>query len=72
MKPSFKNSSRSLCIDLFPTNDPRTFQKTTGLSFYDKLIITVVKYSFIKLKQRKAIMGIIRNSIQIYLGYSWF
>ena len=72
MKPSFKNSSSSPCIDLFSTNDPCTFQKTTGLSIFDKLIITVLKYSFIKLKERKAIKGIIRNSIQIYLGYSWF
>ena len=56
-KTCFKNSDRSTCIDLFLTNSPHTFQNTmtisTGLSDFHKMIITVLKSSFVKLKARE-------------------
>ena len=53
-KTWFKNPVRPTCIDLFLTNSPHSFQNTmtisTGLSDFHKMIITVLKSSFIKLR----------------------
>ena len=47
-KRFFKILSRTTCINLFLTNDPNSFQytmkKSTGLSDFHKMIITVLKY----------------------------
>ena len=56
-KTCFKIPDRPTCIDLFITNSPHCFQNTmtisTGLSDFHKMIITVLKSSFIKLKARE-------------------
>ena len=56
-KTCFENPDRPTCIDLFLTNSPHSFQNTitmsTGLSDFHKMIITVLKSSFIKLKARE-------------------
>ena len=56
-KTCFENSDRPTCIDLFLTNSPHSFQNTiaisTGFSDFHKMIITVLKSSFIKLKARE-------------------
>ena len=56
-KTCFKNPDKPTCIDLFLTNSPHSFQNTltisTGLSDFHKVIITVLKSSFIKLKVRE-------------------
>ena len=56
-KTCFKNPDRPTCIDLFLTNSPHSFQNTatisTGLSDFHKMIITLLKSSFIKLKARE-------------------
>ena len=53
-KTCFKNPDRTTCIDLFLTNSPHSFQNTitisTGLSDFYKIIIIVLKSSFVKLK----------------------
>ena len=55
-KTCFKNPDRPTYIDLFLTNSPHSFQNTmkisTGWSDFHKIIITVLKSSFIKLKTR--------------------
>ena len=56
-KTCFKNPDRPTCIDLFLTNGPHSFQNTmtifTGLPDFHKMIIMVLKSSFIKLKARE-------------------
>ena len=56
-KTCCKNPDRPTCIDLFLTNSPHSFQNTmmisTGFSDFHKMIITVLKSSFIKLKARE-------------------
>ena len=56
-KTCFKNPDSPTCIDLFLTNSPHSFQNTmtisTGLSDFHKMIITVLKSLFIKLKARE-------------------
>ena len=46
----FKNTLNLSCIDLFITNNPLSFQNTTGVSdgLFDshKMVITVTKISF--------------------------
>ena len=45
------------CIDLVITNSPNSFQSTstfcTGLSYFDKLVVTVLKISFRKPPPKK-------------------
>ena len=52
----YKNPANPSCIDLFITNSPRSFQKTTtistGLSDFHKMIITVLKTTFPKSKPK--------------------
>ena len=56
-KTCFKNPDRPTRIDLFLTNSPHNIQSTmtisTGLSDSHKMIITVLKSLFIKLKARE-------------------
>ena len=56
-KTCFKNPDRPTCIDLFLTNSPHRFQNTmtisTRLSDFLKMIIKVLKSSFMKLKARE-------------------
>ena len=56
-KTCFKSPDRPTCINLFLTNSPHSFQNTmtisTGLPDFHKMIITVLKFSFIKLKARE-------------------
>ena len=60
-KTCFKNPDRPTCIDLFLTNGPHSFQNTmtifTGLPDFHKMIIMVLKSSFIKLKARETHYG---------------
>ena len=64
-KTCFKNSDRPTCIDLFLTNSPHSFQNTMtiskGLSDFHKMIITVLKSSFLKLKAREMYYRDYRN-----------
>ena len=56
-KTCIKNPDRPTCIDLFLTNNPHSFQNTMMISIelpdFHKMIITVLKSSFIKLKSRE-------------------
>ena len=56
-KTCFKNPDRPTCFDLFLLNSPHSFQNTmtisTELPDFHKIIITVLKSSFIKLKSRE-------------------
>ena len=56
-KTCFKNLDRATCMDLFLNKSPHSFQNTmaisTGLPDFYKMIITVLKSSFIKLKARE-------------------
>ena len=56
-KTCFKNPDRPTCIDLFLANNPHSFQNTMMISIelpdFHKMIITVLKSSFIKLKSRE-------------------
>ena len=51
-KTCFKNPENASCIDLFLTNKPYGFQNTmaifTGLSDFHKMILTVLKSTFVK------------------------
>ena len=55
-KTCFKNPENPRCIDLFLTNFPGSFQKTTsvctGLSDFHKMIVTVQKYTLVKAKPK--------------------
>ena len=48
----FKNPNNPFCIDLFPTNTFKSFQEAqvfeTGLSNFNKLVLTVLKSTFPK------------------------
>ena len=52
----YKNPNNPSCIDLILTNSPRSFQSScaieTGLSYFHKMTITVMKASFQRLKPR--------------------
>ena len=60
----FKNADNPSCIDLFPTNRPRTFQCITtietGISDFDKLVVTVLKTSIKSKGLKSFITGILR------------
>ena len=55
-KTCYKNPERPSCIDLILTNSPRSFQNSnvfeTGLSDFHKLVVTVMKQHFPKLKPK--------------------
>ena len=56
-KTCFKNPGNPSCIDLFITNNPRSFQNTsavsTGLSDCHKMVVTVLKTTFKKAKPKE-------------------
>ena len=55
-KTCFKSKDNPSCIDLFITNSPNSFQNTsaitTGLSDFQKMVITVLKVTFTKSKPK--------------------
>ena len=55
-KTCFKNPHNPSCIDLFLTNFPCSFQNTsticTGLSDFHNMVITVLKFTFVKAKPK--------------------
>ena len=64
-KTCFKSVENPSCIDLFLTNCSRSFQKTnaisTGISDCHKMIVTVLKTTFIKAKAKETIYRSYRN-----------
>ena len=52
----FKNPEKPSCIDLILTNCPRSFKNTcafeTGLSYFHKLVVTVMKTAYKKLQPK--------------------
>ena len=73
-KTCFRIPNKLTCIDLFLTNSTNSFQNTmtisTGLSDFHKMIITVLKSSFIKLKVREMYYRdyFTKSSLPILLG----
>ena len=55
----FKNILNPGCIDLFPTNNPLSFQNTiavtNGLSDFHKMVITVMKCHLRSISYRKTL-----------------
>ena len=53
----YKNPGNPSCIDLYLTNSPLSFQNTlsvfTGLSDFHKLVLTVLKMTFVKTKPKE-------------------
>ena len=56
-KTCFKNVNNPSCIDLFITNSPMSFQNTTilnvGCSDFHKMVVTVMKTKFVKIKPKE-------------------
>ena len=56
-KTSFKSTNNPSCIDLFVTNGPRSFQNTitfaSGLSDFHKIILTILKSTFLKVRPKQ-------------------
>ena len=64
-KTCFKNTDNPSCVNLFLTNSPNSFQHTTtistGLSDYHKLIVTVLKTSFVKAEAKEILYRNYKN-----------
>ena len=64
-KTCFKNPDNPSCIDLFITNSTRSFQNTTtvatGLSDFHKMILSVLKSTFPKVKPKEIIYRNFKN-----------
>ena len=64
-KTCFKSIDNPSCIDLFLTNNPKSFQNTTtvctGLSDFHKMSITVMKSTFQKAKPKEVLYRDYRN-----------
>ena len=64
-KTCFKSINKPTCIDLFLTNCPKSFQHTkaisAGMSDHHKMIITVMKTTFLKAKPREIIYRSYKN-----------
>ena len=56
-KTCFKSTNNPSCIDLFVTNSPRSFQNTItfagGLSDFHKMILTILKFTFPKVRPKQ-------------------
>ena len=69
-KTCFKNSNQSTCVDLLLRKSPHSFQNnlktSTGLSDPHKMIITVLKSSFIKFKTKEIYYRGYKNSVKIF------
>ena len=56
-KTCFKSTNNPSCIDLFVTNSPRSFQNTitfaSGLSDFHKMILTILKSTFPKVRPKQ-------------------
>ena len=64
-KTCFKSTNNPSCIDLFVTNSPRSFQKTitfsSGLSDFHKMIWTVLKSIFPKVRPKQIVHRKFKN-----------
>ena len=62
-KTCFKNPNNPSCIDLFITNNKHSFKNTTtvctGASDVHKMVLTILKTTFVKENQRKYFIGTI-------------
>ena len=60
-KTCFKSTNNPSCIDLFVTNSPRSFQNTitfaSGLSDFHKMILTILKSTFPKVRPKQILYG---------------
>ena len=72
----FKNLENPSCIDLILTNSPYSFQNScvieTGLSYFHKMIVSVMKTTFQKLKPRNVQYRTILNFLMIILGKNFW
>ena len=64
-KTCFKSTNNPSCIDLFVTNSPRRFQNTitlaSGLSDFHKMILTILKSTFPKVKPKQIVYKKFKN-----------
>ena len=64
-KTCFKSTSNPSCIDLFVTNSPRSFQNTitfsSGLSDFYKLILTILKSTFPRVRPKQIVHRKFKN-----------
>ena len=64
-KTCFKSTNNPRCIDLFVTNSPRSFQNTitfaSGLSDFHKMILTILKSTFPKVRLKQIVYRKIKN-----------
>ena len=64
-KTCFKSTSNPSCIDLFVTNIPRSFQNTvtfaSGLSDFHKMILTILKSTFSKVRPKQTVYRKFKN-----------
>ena len=61
----FKSTNNPSCIDLFVTNSPRSFQNTitfaSGLSDFHKMILTILKSTFPKVRPKQIVQRKFKN-----------
>ena len=64
-KTCFKSTNNPSCIDLFVTNSPRSFRNTitfaNGLSDFHKMILTVLKSTFPKVRPKQIVYRKFKN-----------
>ena len=64
-KTCFKSTNNPSCIDLFVTNSPRSFQNTitfaSGLSDFHKIILTILKSTFPKVRPKQIVYRKFKN-----------
>ena len=64
-KTCFKSTNNPSCIDLFVTNSPRSFQNTitlaSGLSDFHKMILTILKSTFPKVRPKQIVYRKFKN-----------
>ena len=64
-KTCFKSNNNPSCIDLFVTNSPRSFQNTitfaSGLSDFLKMILTILKSTFPKVRPKQIVYRKFKN-----------
>ena len=64
-KTCFKSINNPSCIDLFVTNSPRSFQNTitfaSGLSDFHKIILTILKSTFPKVRPKQIVYRKFKN-----------
>ena len=64
-KTCFKSTNNPSCVDLFVTNSPRSFQNTitfaSGLSDFHKMILTILKSTFPKVRPKQIVYRKFKN-----------